>query len=447
MLSVSMGTIAYLTTRHFLVAERQNAALRQAYANGALLRGALGSKVPHIDAELASLDTGRGVASLLEVGGQWFSTSLAVSRLSLPNSLKTEVAAGSVATQTFTSSSSPAVAVGVPLTAVHASYYLVSDLSDLQHTLRVLLAALAAAAGATTILGGVVGLAASRRTMRPLTEVSEAAVAIAKGNLETRIPVDSTDPDLAGLTTSFNTMVDQLAERLERDARFTSDVSHELRSPLTTLAASLEVLESGRADLPDRERQAVDLMAGDVRRFQRLVADLLEMSRADAGADDLNVDEVEAGELLRRAVSVALGVLPETSTPSLEISPAADHARLPIDKRRFERVITNLLENADNHAGGAVRIEADVSPEGHDLVIMVVDEGPGIRPDERAKVFDRFYRGPASGRRGSSGGSGLGLALVAEHVRRHRGTVTVDDGPGGIGSTFIVRLPLSEEHQ
>jgi len=144
---------------------------------------------------------------------------------------------------------------------VHATYFAVFDLGDLSHTLRVLALALMTAGIITTILGAAVGSSASARSLRPLTGVSRAAVAIAGGRLDTRLPAATGDPDLAGLTTSFNRMVDQLQERIEREARFTSDVSHELRSPLTTLSASLDVLESHADELSPRARHALDLDA------------------------------------------------------------------------------------------------------------------------------------------------------------------------------------------
>jgi len=440
-LSVLMGALAYFTARHTLIVEQQGAALHQAYANAALLRNALGASIPSIDAEVTSLDTSRATASLLDDGGRWFSTSLSVSRSSLPATLRTQVRHGHVATVTASQGASPMLMVGVPLPAVRSSYYLVVDLGDLAHTLRVLLAALAAAAAISTVLGALVGLLASRRTMRPLTEVSSAAAAIAHGDLTTRLPVDRRDPDLGALSTSFNAMVDQLEERIERDARFTSDVSHELRSPLTTLAASLEVLESTRAELPERARQAVGLMAGDLRRFQRMVADLLEISRLDAGSNDLLLDEVVAGELVRQCVAAALRGLPSDLPPEVRISPDADVAVLLVDKRRVERIITNLLENASLYAGGATAVSVRTTSGGAHLEIRVIDDGPGIEPEERQRVFERFYRGATSGRRGTTDGSGLGLALVAEHVRRLGGDVRAEPGPAGRGAAFVVTLP------
>jgi signal transduction histidine kinase len=442
-LSVSMGSIAYYTTRHYLVTDRQEAAIHQAYANAALLRNSLASKVPHIGVEVTSLDSGPGSISLLNTPGQWFSTSLTVGRASVPAALRESVANGQVTTETSVVNGAPAFSVGVPLPAVQSTYFLVYNLSDLQHTLRVLLAALAAAAVITTLLGAGLGLLASRRTMKPLTEVSQAAVAIAAGEIDTRLPVDRRDSDLAGLTTSFNEMVDQLQDRFERDARFSSDVSHELRSPLTTLAASLGVLETKREQLDDPGRQALDLMAGDVRRFERLVQDLLEIARTDAGRSELQLDEVAVGELLRHSVDAALRLHRPTSPPTLLISEAVDSARLVVDKRRFERIVGNLFENAEHYAGGVTKVAANLDPSQSSVVITVSDQGPGIPASERSKIFDRFYRGQASGRRGSGAGSGLGLALVAEHVRRLHGSIEVRSGPEDRGSTFVIILPLA----
>ena len=144
------------------------------------------------------------------------------------------------------------------------------------------------------------------RSLRPLADVSRAAGAIAGGELDTRLDADAADPDLEGLTNSFNAMVDQLQERIEREARFNSDVSHELRSPLTTLAAALEVLEADRDQLPPRSQRALQLLGDDLRRFQRMVGDLLEMSRADAGSVDVFLEEVNVSELVQRSVEAGV---------------------------------------------------------------------------------------------------------------------------------------------
>jgi signal transduction histidine kinase len=444
-LSAVMGALAYFTTRHFLLSERQSTALRQAYANAALLRSALAADSPNISATVTGLGTGPSSVTVLDDQGVWYSSTLGIGHTTLPASLTTTVSHGDVAVQTTRVLGSPRLFVGVPLPSVNASTYLVTNLSDIEQTLRVLLAALAAAAAATALLGAAVGAAASRRALKPVTDVSTAAVAIAQGELGTRLPVDTADPDLRGLTESFNAMADRLEERILRDARFTSDVSHELRSPLTTLAASLDVLDAHRAELDPRGRQALELMTGDVHRFQRLVADLLEIARSDADVGGLTLDEVDVSELVHNAVAGAVRLAEGAAMPRVEISEDAAHLRLLVDKRRFGRVMGNLIENGQIYAGGVTSVVVAKDEARAGVVITLSDEGPGIAPEERTKIFDRFYRGGVSGRRGSTEGSGLGLAIVDEHVRRHGGSVSVEEGPGGRGTSFVVRLPLDPE--
>jgi signal transduction histidine kinase len=280
--------------------------------------------------------------------------------------------------------------------------------------------------------------------------VSRAAVAIARGDLDTRLRATTEDPDLTGLTQSFNLMVDQLQERIERDARFTSDVAHELRSPLTTLSNSLNVLEAHANELTPRAQRALELLSADLRRFERMVAELLEISRSDTGPADMSFEFVDAGELVRQAVAAGTRTTPDSVPPPIVwIDPVLDGAILSVDKRRFERIMANLLENAALYGGGATRVAAEHGPDRHGkptVVVAVEDHGPGVALGERRRVFERFYRGQSSGRRGSSTGTGLGLALVAEHVRLLGGLVGIEDAPDG-GARFTVELPVTEDEE
>jgi signal transduction histidine kinase len=228
-------------------------------------------------------------------------------------------------------------------------------------------------------------------------------------------------------------MASALEQRIERDARFVSDVSHELRSPLTTLAASAEVLERTADSLPSRSRDAVELMVGEVARFQQVVQELLELSRAEAEVDALDLEAVRLGDLV---VNVTTRYRADPLV--VEISPEVARAALLLDKRRVERVIANLLENAASHGQGATRIAA--RRDGSLLRIEVDDEGPGVPENERTRVFDRFYRGAKSGDRVADSSTGLGLALVAEHVRVHDGAVWVEPRDGA-GARFVVQIP------
>jgi signal transduction histidine kinase len=249
------------------------------------------------------------------------------------------------------------------------------------------------------------------------------------------------------LTQSFNTMVDQLQERIERDARFTSDVSHELRSPLTTLSNSLNVLEAHADELTPRAQRALELLGADLRRFERMVAELLEISRSDTSSADVSLEYVDAGELVRQAVAAGTRTMPESVPPPIVwVDPVLDGSILSVDKRRFERIMANLLENAALYGGGATRVAAEHGPDRDGqatVVVAVEDHGPGVALAERRRIFERFYRGQSSGRRGASTGTGLGLALVAEHVRLLGGLVGIEDAPGG-GARFTVELPVTD---
>lgn len=434
-LSATMAGLTYLTARQFILNERQTAILRQAYVNASLLRSSLRSPSPDITQLLGSLDTLPGSLSVLERRGQWYETSISVGESAIPAALRTAVLGGTPALQHFALHHAPQLVVGVPVPSVDAAYFEVFPLSEVSRTLRILAFALGGAAVVTTVAGAVIGRGASGRALRPLAEVSRAAETIAGGRLDTRL-LAAEDAELSAFAASFNRMTDALQERIEREARFTSDVSHELRSPLTTLSSALGVLESHRRELPPRSRQALDLLAAELRRFQRMVDDLLEISRVDTGSAELSLDEVEVGELLRQAAAAA-----GAAEIPIDVDDGVAGRRLLVDKRRMERVVANLVANARQYAGGVSRFALEPAPGGVRLV--VADRGPGVAPAERERIFERFYRGQASGQRGGSDGSGLGLSLVAEHVRLHGGRVWVEDGLGG-ENRFVIELPASD---
>jgi two-component system, OmpR family, sensor histidine kinase MtrB len=448
-LSILMGGLSYFTVRHFLLAGRESAAQHQTFLNASAVRTSLQSGNTAYVGLLSNIDAGTDAHSVLFHGSKTYDSTLTVTAAAIPRQLRDVVLGGTAATQTLrTPQGTAEIVVGVPVPSVQADYFDVFDLSDLDHTLRVLALALFVAGGITTIFGIALGRFASTRSLRPLAVVSRAAGAIAGGDLDTRLDAEAADPDLAGFTLSFNAMVDQLQERIEREARFNSDVSHELRSPLTTLAASVEVLEADRDDLPIRSQRALQLLSDDLRRFQRMVADLLEMSRADAGSVDVFLEEVSVAELVQRSVETGFAHMDShgnVTPPAVHIDSEVQSWRVGVDKRRFERVMVNLLENADYYGGGAVAVSVGAGPADGALVEVTVDDaGPGIDPRERSKVFDRFYRGSESGRRGTGTGTGLGLALVAEHMRVMHGGVHVESAPEG-GARIVLTLPAFVE--
>jgi signal transduction histidine kinase len=218
-----------------------------------------------------------------------------------------------------------------------------------------------------------------------------------------------------------------LSARVERDRRFAADVSHELRSPLQTLAAAASVLDRRKEHLDSRTATAAGLVTDEVRRFQHLVNDLLTLARSDQPADRAPVDVPE----LARSVCRERGVPPEVLT-------SAGPAIWSVDRRRVAQLLGNLLDNAVTHGGGVVAVR--LNREDGRGSIEVDDDGPGVGPEDKPVIFDRFVRGRAAGTRGGSEGTGLGLAIVAQHAAAHGGTATVLDSPGG-GARFRVELP------
>ena len=340
---------------------------------------------------------------------------------------------GTPAVQRVSLRAEPALVVGVPLQE-GASYYELTELSELRSTLTVLATVLGLVALVTTFAGAGVGWWASRRVLRPLGDVASAAGIIASGDFTARVGRDR-DPDLDKLAVAFNQMVDEVSARSEADRRFAADVSHELRSPLQTLSAATSVLDRRREQLDDRSAAAVALLTDEVARFESLVTDLLELARSDRAAERRPTDVVA----LTRAVLESRRLAPTVLSVSVS-EPAVGEpaAMLDIDPRRYEQLLVNLIDNAAKHGGGVVRIGLSVGDDA--LTLEVDDEGPGVPVEERELVFDRFARGRAASARGGSEGTGLGLALVLQHVQAHRGTVLVTDQPG-VGARFRVTLP------
>lgn len=444
LLSVTLSASTWAFTRQTQMNQREDSAIDRLMINARSLRDTLlaGGETDLRD-YLNGLPT--PADQVLWVDGESepaeYATGLPYGEL--PESLRQLVAEGQPATiQHRTSAGLPVLVAGVPLPAARAQYYEVVELHDLERSFELLGLYLTGASLVTTLAGATLGWWASRRTLLPLADVGTAAQAIAGGRLDTRLE-SAHDPDLAVLVDSFNEMAAALEERIERDARFASDVSHELRSPLMTLAASAEVLQTRRDELPERSQAALDLLVHDLDRFQQLVSDLLEISRFDSGAAHLELEPVLLPEFLSNAVRLALGNHP-TDVPVLTQGSTSELV-VDVDKRRMAQVVSNLLDNAERYGGGAT--EVTVRDRGDAVEFAVQDRGDGVAPEDRERIFERFSRGSAAGSRGTDSGTGLGLALVREHVRLHGGWVRVEDRDDGQpGASFVVGLPTPDDH-
>lgn len=433
LLSVALAGSVYAITRQVLLRQDEHTALTEAYFNAASVRDGLRSRDVDVPALLNSVLTAANGQSVVEVDRRWYASSLQIGRDALPLALRLAAMRGEPATMWAPVAGDPSFAVGVPLPLVHAAYFYVDDATRLASTLNTLRTVLLVAGAATTAAGALTGFFASRRLAAPLSAVTDAAGKLATGDLRTRLAPTS-DPQLAPLVRAFNRMVDALSARIERDARFAADVSHELRSPLTTLSTSLSVLQSRQGELSDRGRQALHLLTAEVARFSRLVEDLLDIARADAAEPEAEPDWVDVADL-------AAHVLSRPEFAGVALCADGEPAGVRADKRRLEQVLRNLLENAAAHAGGAREVTIGRSREW--VQVWVDDAGPGVAAADRERIFERFARGPVAGRRGDHAGTGLGLALVREHVRAHGGRVRVEASPQG-GARFVVELPAAE---
>lgn len=446
--AVLSGALALATfglVHHYLLAEREFTATSETFADARLVKRDLENLGANVGEVLSSLTVGEGTSVYVYQAGNWFTGSVTVGAPSassrppgLPRALVALVGSGTPARQRVAIGPKPAVAVGVPLVGLDADYFEVHSLTELSRTLDLTALVLAVCAAATTLGGLLVGRWASGRVVRPLTATADVAAAIAGGALDKRLP-PAADPELAVLAESFNEMVDALSLRLQRDARFASDVSHELRSPLTTVQAAVSLIASYEDRLGADGRKALELLTSEVDRFSSMVQDLLEMSRFDAGAAPLELEELNLAELVVNTVSAYRHAGRGGHIP-VDVAPSAAEVWVALDRRRIQRSLVNLLDNARSYGGGAVRVGVSVSGQG--ACITVDDAGPGVPLGERNAIFERFYRGAAAGRRADGSGTGLGLSLVAEHVRAHRGRVSVQDRPGG-GARFVVTLPVS----
>lgn len=443
LLSLFLASTTYGLTRSNVARERVDTAVNTSQRNAQGVERDLRSLPADADAARASL-TRIGVTDyVIWYGEKWSVGGTTFSNADLPSSLTTRVIdEGSSASQIVRLDDQLGVVVGWDIPGIGA-YFEKFSLVEADSTLSSVRLSLILAAAITTGLGILLGIFSARRAVRPVGTAAQAASAIAGGRLDTRLE-STDDPDLRILTESFNDMAEALQLRVERDARFASDVSHELRSPLMTLSASVEVMQARREELPERSRAALDLLASDVVRFQGLVEDLLEISRFDAGAIRLHMEELLAAEFVRQAIAVSS--LPKTP---IHVEERAELALIRGDRRRLARVIANLIDNARAYGGGEPEVSITVlnpddEPMSH-ILIVVEDRGPGVPENERGLVFERFARGGGAGRRTGSEGAGLGLSLVDEHVRMHGGRVWVEDRlDGESGARFVIELMAAE---
>ncbi|MFE1409985.1 ATP-binding protein [Streptomyces sp. NPDC058746] len=324
-------------------------------------------------------------------------------------------------------------------------FYATMPLDAEQATVKAMVGAAQQGAVPGLAIALIPALLAARSVLRPVRDMRSAAQQLGQGRLETRIEVSGAD-ELAGLARTFNETaralehsVAELREAEVRARRFAADVSHELRTPLAGMLAVTEVLDEDAERLDPDTAKALRLISAETGKLAVLVEDLMEISRFDARAAELNLDDVDLAE----AVGKTLERRHWDDGRVLVVTGPAAELRARLDPRRFDVVLANLVGNALRHGSAPVRITVRTGPgpdgDGERLLIEVADSGPGIAPDVLPHIFDRFFKADAA--RTRSAGSGLGLAISLENARLHGGTLRAANGPDG-GAVLTLDIPL-----
>ncbi|GAA1607953.1 MULTISPECIES: MtrAB system histidine kinase MtrB [Kribbella] len=322
------------------------------------------------------------------------------------------------------------------------SIYFLFPLTAQQETLDVVQRALVTAGLLLIVLLGAIAWLVTRQVVTPVRMARRIAERLAAGKLEERMQVRGTD-DLARLAVSFNKMASNLQRQIRRleelsrlQRRFVSDVSHELRTPLTTVRMAADLLHESRDQFDPISRRSVELLQNELNRFEELLADLLEISRFDAGAAALDLEDVDLRDIVNRVLENHETLLERKGCP-VELDMKAP-CRANVDSRRIERILRNLIGNAIEHSEG-LPIKISTACDEDAAAVAVRDHGVGFRAEEAEMVFSRFWRAdPARAR--TTGGTGLGLSIALEDARLHGGRLDAWGSPGE-GAYFRLTLP------
>ncbi|WP_329457586.1 MtrAB system histidine kinase MtrB [Streptomyces sp. NBC_01497] len=387
-------------------------------------------------------------------------TSGGVDLSSIPDGLRQAVAGGTGEFKTYaqikyTDASDdrkpePALIIGKRLNDVdrhpYELYYLF-PLTQEEQSLNLVKRTLATAGLFVVVLLGAIAWLVVRQVVTPVRMAAGIAERLSTGLLHERMKVTGED-DIARLGEAFNKMaqnlqlkIQQLEELSRMQRRFVSDVSHELRTPLTTVRMAADVIHEARGDFDPAASRSAELLVGQIDRFESLLADLLEISRFDAGAAALEAEPIDVREVVRRVIDAA-APLAERKGSTVRVVGDEQPVIAEADARRVERMLRNLLVNAVEHGEGrdvVVRLGA----AGGAVAVAVRDYGVGLKPGEATRVFNRFWRAdPARAR--TTGGTGLGLSIAVEDARLHGGWLQAWGEPGG-GSQFRLTLPRTAD--
>lgn len=342
----------------------------------------------------------------------------------------------------------PAVVVGSSITMPSGvgryEFYAVYPMAAQAISLRIVDNNLLAAGAVTLLLLGGIAYIVTRVVVTPVRRAAQVAERLASGSLDQRMPVHGTD-DIAVLGRSFNRMANSLQTQIVQlknlsalQQQFVSDVSHELRTPLTTVRMAADVLTAQKDDFPPVAMRTTELLDGELTRFETLLADLLEISRYDAGASIVETEPIDLVALTEQVVADA-DLLAQRRGSVVQVRAASAPVVVDLDARRIARILRNLVVNAIEHGEGRP-ILIEIASNDLAAAVAVRDQGIGLEPGQAALVFTRFWRADPSRVR-TTGGTGLGLSIALEDAHIHGGWLEAWGRPG-VGSTFRLTLPI-----
>ena len=332
------------------------------------------------------------------------------------------------------------VTVGMPLTdadgAVSGAVIVNAQVSNLQRGLSAFVSQLVGVAAAALLVGLALAAYVARRATQPMVEMAQTARAMARGDFTKRVPVRGND-ETGHLAQSFNDMADELGNLEEVRAAFVANVSHELRSPLTSIRGYVQGMLDGTIPAEDHMHY-MGIVDEEAQRLTSLVRDLLDLSRIEAGSVPLDMQVFDINELICRVLIRLEGRLNEKQLQA-ETLFRSDSLSVKADPARIEQVVYNLLDNAVkfSNAGGSLSVATHAG--GGKAVIAVSDEGEGIVETDLPFIFDRFFKADKAH---SGGGTGLGLSIVKRIVEAHEEEIRATSTPGK-GATFVFTLPLA----
>ena len=422
----------YSVARWYLLNQREDSAITRAVLDSRSVDASLAADLAPVTAleQVPSVGTSQ---PMIQVQGVWYTSGVTVPPASLSASLLSTAAKDGGSHQRTTIGDEEYLLVAIQLgTSVYVEVFPLRDL-DLVLTIGGWLLVI------QTLFAGIIGVFVGRytfaRIIRPLLRLGAGARRIASGEFSTRIQL-MRDPDLDPIAASFNGMAESVQSRIKREQRFSANVSHELRSPLTAVVGTAELLERNLDDLPEREQRLIGTLHTQTARMSQMLLDLLEISRI--GNDDpLLKESVSVTTLCLDAVHVR--GLPEDL---IHIEDEGDHL-VTTDTRRFERIVGNLIDNANRHGGGvtAIRIARISHSDPEHIVVAVEDAGPGIPVDEVPKLFEPFTRGEDAK---ETSGAGLGLAIAIEQAHLLDVELRVESVDPH-GARFVMEIPVASE--